>query len=36
MLIYLSDVNQQEPAMVSGYEKAIPEIKRALAGKADR
>jgi len=36
MLIYLSDVNQQEPAMVSRYEKVIPEIKSALAGNADR
>ena len=29
----LVDVNQQEPALVSRYEKIIPEIKRALSGR---
>ena len=31
MLIYLREVNQQEPAIISRYEEAIPEVKRALA-----
>jgi Tfp pilus assembly protein PilE len=30
--IYLGDVNQQEPAIRSRYEKVIPELKRALTG----
>jgi len=34
MLFYLGDVNQQEPPLVSRYEKVIPEIKRALSGDA--
>jgi len=34
MVIYLADVNQLEPAMVSPYEKVIPEVKRALPGEA--
>ena len=34
MLLYLADVNQLEPAMVSRYEKIIPEVKRALSGDA--
>jgi hypothetical protein len=34
MLSYLIDVNQQEPAMLSNYEKVIPEIKRGLSGEA--
>ncbi len=34
MEIYLIDVNQLEPALVSRYEKIIPEIKRALSGDA--
>jgi hypothetical protein len=34
MLFYLGDVNQQEPALVSRYEKVIPEVKRALSGEA--
>ena len=34
MVIYLADVNQLEPAMVSLYEKVIPEVKRALRGEA--
>jgi hypothetical protein len=34
MEYYLIDVNQQEPAMVSRYEKIIPEVKRALSGEA--
>ena len=34
MEIYLIDVNQLEPAMVSRYEKIIPEVKRALSGEA--
>jgi hypothetical protein len=34
MEIYLIDVNQLEPALVSHYEKVIPEIKRALSGDA--
>lgn len=32
MVFYLGDVNQQEPALVSHYEKVIPEIKRVLSG----
>jgi hypothetical protein len=32
MLLYLADVNQLEPAMVSRYEKIIPEVRRALSG----
>ena len=32
MLIYLREVNQQEPAIISRYEGTIPEVKRALAG----
>lgn len=32
MEIYLIEVNQQEPEMVSRYEKIIPEIKRAFSG----
>ena len=32
MLIYLREVNQQEPAIISRYEAAIPEVKRALGG----
>lgn len=31
MAVYLTDVNQQEPAMVSRYQKTIPEVKRALS-----
>jgi len=31
MLIYLREVNQQEPAIISRYEGTIPEVKRALA-----
>jgi hypothetical protein len=34
MEYYLIDVNQQEPAMVSLYEKIIPEVKRAIPGEA--
>ena len=34
MEFYLIDVNQQEPAMVSSYEKIIPEVKRAFSGDA--
>jgi hypothetical protein len=34
MEFYLIDVNLQEPAMVSRYEKVIPEVKRALSGDA--
>jgi hypothetical protein len=34
MLLYLTDVNQLEPAMVSLYEKVLPEVKRALSGAA--
>ena len=34
MEIYLIDVNQLEPALVSRYEKVIPEIKRALSDDA--
>jgi hypothetical protein len=34
MEYYLIDVNQLEPAMVSRYEKIIPEVKRALSGEA--
>ena len=34
MMFYLDDVNQQEPALVSRYEKVIPEVKRALSGEA--
>jgi len=33
MLIYLREVNQQEPAIISRYESTIPEVKRALAGR---
>jgi hypothetical protein len=36
MLIYLRDVNEQEPAIVSLYEKVIPEVKRVLGWKAAR
>ena len=32
MLVYLSDINQLEPAIISRYEKVIPEVKRALTG----
>jgi hypothetical protein len=32
MVFYLGDVNQQEPALVSRYEKVIPEVKRPLSG----
>jgi hypothetical protein len=32
MVFYLADVNQLEPAIISRYEKVIPEIKRALSG----
>jgi hypothetical protein len=32
MEIYLTDVNIQEPAMVSRYEKIIPKVRRALSG----
>ena len=32
MVVYLADVNQLEPAMVSRYEQVIPEVKRALSG----
>ena len=32
MEYYLIDVNQQEPAMVTRYEKIIPEVKRAITG----
>ncbi len=34
MEFYLIDVNQLEPAMVTRYEKIIPEVKRALFGEA--
>ena len=34
MEFYLRDVNQQEPALASRYEKVIPEVKRALPGEA--
>jgi len=34
MVVYLADVNQLEPAMVSRYEQVIPEVKRALSGDA--
>jgi hypothetical protein len=34
--IYLGDVNQQEPAILSRYEKVIPEVKRALTGETAR
>ena len=34
MMFYLDDVNQQEPTLVSRYEKVIPEVKRALSGEA--
>ena len=34
MEYYLIDVNIKEPAMVSSYEKIIPEVKRALSGDA--
>jgi hypothetical protein len=30
MVIYLADVNQQEPAILQLYDKVIPEVKRAL------
>jgi Tfp pilus assembly protein PilE len=33
MVLYLGDVNVQEPALISHYEEVIPEIKRALADK---
>ena len=36
MMFYLVDVNQQEPALISRYEKVIPEVKRALTGDAAR
>jgi hypothetical protein len=36
MVFYLIDVNQQEPVIVSRYEKVILEIKRALDGEASR
>ena len=36
MVFYLRDVNQGEPALISHYEKVIPEIKRAFDGKAAR
>ena len=32
MEVYLIEVNLQEPAMVSRYEKIIPEVKRAFSG----
>lgn len=32
MELYLIDVNQQEPAMISSYDKIIPEVKRSLNG----
>ncbi len=32
MEFYLIDVNQQEPAMVSSYDRLIPEIKQTLGG----
>jgi hypothetical protein len=32
MAFYLGDVNQHEPALVSRYEKVIPEVRRALSG----
>jgi hypothetical protein len=34
MLSYLIDVNQQEPTVLSTYEKVIPEVKRSLSGRA--
>lgn len=34
MEVYLVDVNLLEPAMVTDYEKIIPEVKRALSGEA--
>jgi len=34
MEFYLIDVNIKEPAMLTSYEKIIPEIKRALSGEA--
>ena len=36
MEYYLIDVNIKEPAMVSSYEKIIPEVKHALTGEAAR
>jgi hypothetical protein len=36
MEFYLIDVNQLEPAIVSHYERVIPEIKRALPGEIAR
>jgi hypothetical protein len=35
-LFYLKDVNQEEPAIISRYEKVIPEVKRALSEEAAR
>ena len=34
MEVYLIDVNQQEPALVSRYDMVIPEVKRAISGDA--
>jgi len=34
--IYLGDVNQQEPTILSRYEKVIPEVKSALTGETPR
>lgn len=34
--LYLGDVNQQEPSILSRYEKVIPEVKRALTGETPR
>jgi hypothetical protein len=34
MKVYLADVNQLEPDMISRYEQIIPEVKRALSGDA--
>jgi hypothetical protein len=31
MVVYLNDVNQQEPAIIGLYDKVMPEIKRALS-----
>jgi hypothetical protein len=36
MVIYLIDVNQKEPAIISRYEKVIPEVRSALGVKPDR
>ena len=36
MVLYLGDVNVQEPSLISDYEKVIPEIKRVLAGETAR